>query len=155
TMNAGSIGEIPPSTRGSPGATSPIAIPVAVARSANLSQPGSISGSQCDLLFGSFQIIAASIMVRPPRRIAGSGAKFRIGTRRPPADVNLLFRTGDDFKTRAPQHGLGTGAIGYPPIGPVIRVFMLDEMEFRIIRIVEMTRGPEIVIGGHRFRPVA
>ncbi len=60
-MKSGSIGLIPPSTRGSPGASAAIACPASLAISANTAQPGSFSKSQWDLLFGSFQIIAASI----------------------------------------------------------------------------------------------
>src|SRR3546814_8492333 len=61
-IKAGSIGEIPPSTRVRPGAASAMASPVSFAISAKSDHSGSISGSQCDLLFGSFQILAASIM---------------------------------------------------------------------------------------------
>ena len=55
------MGDMPPSTRGSEGLAERIAAPARVTRSANRSQSGSTSGSQCDLLLGSFQIIAASI----------------------------------------------------------------------------------------------
>ena len=54
---------MPPSTRGSVGFSAAIAC---AGQHRHLgeqsSSPGSISESQCDLLFGSFQIIAASIM---------------------------------------------------------------------------------------------
>ncbi len=66
-MKSGSIGEMPPSTRGSPGASAAIACPAALQVSAKITQPGSASRSQWDLLFGSFQIIAASIIAGLPR----------------------------------------------------------------------------------------
>ena len=68
-MKFASMGDMPPSTRGNPGAASAIAAPANLAISAKRDQSGSISGSQCDLLLGSFQIIAASIM--PPPRECG------------------------------------------------------------------------------------
>ena len=68
-MKPGSIGDMPPSTRGSVGFTARMARPASCAISAKRVQSGSSSGSQCDLLLGSFQIIAASIM-----RVASSRA---------------------------------------------------------------------------------
>src|SRR3954452_21713594 len=62
SMKETSIGEIPPSTRWTSGWLVRMAFPAKIAISENLSHWGSISGSQCDLLLGSFQIIAASIM---------------------------------------------------------------------------------------------
>src|SRR3954451_11112348 len=65
-MKDGSIGDMPPSTRGSVGWALRIAFPAASARLANMAQSGSIRMSQCDLLLGSFQILAASIIGRSP-----------------------------------------------------------------------------------------
>ena len=61
-MNRGSIGEMPPSTRGSLGSRPRSRRAASFTISANVSQSGSISKSQCDLLLGSFQNITASIM---------------------------------------------------------------------------------------------
>src|SRR3954453_10549458 len=63
-MKAGSIGEIPPSTRSNPGASAATACPVKLAICPKAVQSGSNSRSQWDLLLGSFQIITASIMIR-------------------------------------------------------------------------------------------
>ena len=65
-MNSGSIGEMPPSTRGRSGLAALIALHAAIAIAAKRDQSGSTSGSQCDLLFGSFHTIAASIMAAAP-----------------------------------------------------------------------------------------
>ena len=53
---------MPPSTRVSPGLGPAIASPARRVICANRAQSGSISGSQWDLLLGSFQILTASIM---------------------------------------------------------------------------------------------
>jgi hypothetical protein len=59
-MKSGSIGEMPPSTRFTSGLTLSIAFAASITVRPNSDQSGSTSGSQCDLLLGSFQIIAAS-----------------------------------------------------------------------------------------------
>ena len=53
---------MPPSTRVSAGLSAFTAAAASCAICANLSQPGSSARSQCDLLFGSFQNLTASIM---------------------------------------------------------------------------------------------
>src|SRR5881227_919416 len=91
SRNEGSIGEIPPSTRGISGLTSAMALHAAIAISAKRLQSGSTSGSQCDLLFGSFQILTASIIGpprvadRPDHRPAGARSAGRYRPR-PPDD---------------------------------------------------------------------
>src|SRR5947209_19166861 len=61
-IKIGSIGEMPPSTRGTDGLACAMALPALIVIFANRLQSGSISGSQCDLLLGSFQIMTASII---------------------------------------------------------------------------------------------
>src|SRR3954449_4047170 len=63
-MKADRFGEIPPSTRSNSGASAATACPAKLAICPKAVQSGSNSGSQWDLLLGSFQIIAASIMIR-------------------------------------------------------------------------------------------
>src|SRR5437762_13882108 len=65
-MKLGSIGEIPPSTMGSSGFTLRIALPAAIAISANFLQSGSRLKSQWERLLGSFQSITASTIGRSP-----------------------------------------------------------------------------------------
>src|ERR1051326_3568532 len=65
-MKAGSMGEIPPRRRGKPGTSLFTALAAALVMAAKIFHSGSISKSQCDLLFGSFQSITASI-TRWPR----------------------------------------------------------------------------------------
>jgi hypothetical protein len=65
-MKCGSIGEMPPSTRFTWGFAASIALAASITVVAKIDHSGSISGSQCDLLLGSFQIIAASIIQSPP-----------------------------------------------------------------------------------------
>ena len=55
---------MPPSTRGSVAFSARIAWAARVTISEKRTQPGSTTGSQWDLLLGSFQIIAASIIGR-------------------------------------------------------------------------------------------
>src|SRR5690348_17659927 len=59
---------MPPSTRFTSGLACLMDSAAWIAMSANIVHSGSISGSQCDLLLGSFQIIAASIIARPRER---------------------------------------------------------------------------------------
>src|SRR5690242_9441178 len=77
-MNLGSIGEIPPRTRGMCGFTSATASAAAIAMSANIRHSGSISKSQWDLLFGSFQIITASTI--PPPSLAHAHTRAHLET---------------------------------------------------------------------------
>src|SRR3954465_6911395 len=62
-MNLGSIGEIPPSAFGSFGLISATLAEASFTICANCFHSGSISKSQWDLLFGSFQNITASTMI--------------------------------------------------------------------------------------------
>src|SRR3546814_17688741 len=105
SMNAGSIGDRPPSTRKMWGFSAAIAGPASVVIAANRSHSGSISGSQWDLLLGSFQILTASITIplplaRPERidRIS------TVGTPGQAAQTNFLFGMRQDFEPRHPQH---------------------------------------------------
>src|SRR5579884_3262149 len=45
-----------------------------------------------------------------------------------PADVNLLLGMIQDFESSAAQHRFGTGAVGNPPVGRVVGVFLFDEI---------------------------
>src|SRR3954449_2940769 len=94
----GSIGEIPPSTRGSFGFTDRMQSAVTFTMFEKICQPWSTSKSQWDLVFGSFQIMAASndkqqllecLRRKKLNRTVG-------GFQRPiflaPADVPLAFR---------------------------------------------------------------
>src|SRR5690349_17569501 len=124
-MKIGSIGEIPPRTRGRVGCSALIACPAAMAISEKSFQSGSISGSQCDLLFGSFQIIAASIM----ESSFGWIDSFRAWRRRNmAANVNFGLRVTQDGKAGAAKHGFDAGCIRSPPVGRIVRVSVLDEV---------------------------
>src|SRR3569833_956437 len=83
-MKPGSIGEMPPRTRGNVGWTERMALAASTAISAYRVLPGSSARSQCDLLLGSFQILAASIMLRPcgPGRLHRDMAACSAGTNR-------------------------------------------------------------------------
>src|SRR4051794_1789933 len=50
------------------------------------------------------------------------------------------------LEPRATEHGLHARAVRNPPVGPVLRVIVLDEVQLGISRIVEMMRRPEVVI---------
>ena len=96
---------------------------------ANTAQSGSVSKSQWDLLFGSFQIIAASIMASRPSPLLPGRAARRIdravlagGALRAAADEDLLLRVGHDLEAGAAQHRLRAGAVRNPPVRRVLRV---------------------------------
>src|SRR3954462_289268 len=120
-----------------------MALPARIAISANLVQPGSSSRSQCDLLLGSFQILAASIMAGSPRRIPRAVGLRPLAA---PAQVDFLFRVRGDSESGAAQHGLDAAAIRNPPVGRIVGVAVLDEVQLRIVVAIELVGGPEIVI---------
>src|SRR3954465_12977422 len=113
-MNPASIGEMPPSTRVIAGFSRPIASAARIVMFAKRLQSGSSSGSQCDLLLGSFQIIAASIMELSFRRIYRAAAGRIAGSA---AEIDLLLGMQNDFETGAAQHRFGAGPVRYPPVG--------------------------------------
>src|SRR4051794_28824958 len=121
-INNGSIGEMPPRTRGSPGASVAIASPARRAMVAKRDQSGSSSRSQCDLLLGSFHSIAASIILQSSPLTARlrwiDGAEGCRGLGRP-AHKNFLLGIGLDHKAGAAQHRGGAGTVGDPPVGVV------------------------------------
>src|SRR5438477_2851903 len=56
-----------------------------------------------------------------------------------------------DREPRAAQHRFDAGAIGYPPVGGIVRITMFDEVQLRKSGTVEQLGGPEIVIPLHRL----
>src|SRR5207248_289096 len=124
-MKTGSIGEMPPSTRVNPGRASPTASELSRAMRPKMRHSGSSSKSQCERLFGSFQIIAASITRSSPR-YGRERTPARVHLL-PRAHVHLLLGVAEDAEARAPQHRLRAGAVGEPPVGVVSRVGALDE----------------------------
>src|SRR3954464_6672965 len=103
SMNSGSMGEMPPSTRGRRGRSAWIASAASVTISANLLQSGSSAKSQWDLLLGSFHSIAASITVGLPRRRV-SGARPDRGALAA-AQEHLGLGPRHQLEARAAQHG--------------------------------------------------
>src|SRR5215217_2688026 len=157
-MKEGSMGDIPPRTRGNPAFSAAIACPARRVICANRSQFGSSWGSQCDLLFGSFQIFAASIT--PVLVVLGSLGSLAVGLRSPrvdggarliplsgAADVDLRLRVFDELEAGAAQHRLRTGRVRRPPVGPVAGVLVLDEVQLRVAGILEVILLEEAVVG--------
>ena len=137
-MNAGSIGEMPPSTRGSVGCSRAdrARSPAAPSRAKRV-QPRSISKSQCERLFGSFQSITAST-TRPvllardtPRRRARAPAPRR------QMNTSASGMIGDRRSRRCAASPPIAGAVGHPPVRRVARVLLLDEVQPRERRVVE------------------
>src|SRR4051812_24422239 len=93
-MKAGSIGEMPPRIRVSSGFSWRTATAASRTMRENASHSRSISKSQWDLLFGSFQNITAST------GIDGKGLNREIvaGARELSADENLGFRVVENGK---------------------------------------------------------
>src|SRR5207253_3347804 len=46
-------------------------------------------------------------------------------------NVDLVLGTCLDAEPGRPQHRLGAGAVGDPPVRPVMRIFALDEIHLR------------------------
>src|SRR4051794_37861097 len=123
-MKAGSMGEMPPSTRVSAGRSALIASPAKRTIAPNRRQSGSISKSQCERLLGSFQSMAASTMLVGPRGVGG------LGLGQPGlvfANEDLWLRVSRDGEAGAADHGLEAGAVGDPPVRRIARVQRLDK----------------------------
>src|SRR5918993_1410206 len=146
TMKAGSMGEMPPITRVVPRASASTASAANVTICANSLQPGSISASQCDMLFGSFQNITASTMASVPARTLGALPVTDVGA---PAQKHFGLGVTDDAEARAAQHGLEARSIRHPPVGGVVGISLLHEVQPRIVRGVEDRHFVERVIRGH------
>src|SRR5437764_5740833 len=121
--------------------------------SAKIRHCGSISKSQCDLLFGSFQIIAASTMDRPPsacRRMARglrgiNRARPFVGDWPPFADEHFGLGVNDNLEPGAAQHRLRAGAVGDPPVGRITAILVLDAVHARAAGPLEDVRLPEVI----------
>src|SRR5690606_11879145 len=113
-MKAGSIGEMPPSTRGRREFSAAIARAARIAMSEKVRHSGSRSTkSQCDLLFGSFQRITASIKRQSPAkgRAVARGCKRRSTEQRAANRVPSVEQLRDGGialeRARVPdEHGL-------------------------------------------------
>src|SRR5690349_18697201 len=145
-MNDGSMGEMPPSTRVRRGFSAATASVASLIMPANLVHPGSISKSQCDLLFGSFQNITASItlnLLQLVRRIEHAAVVHA------PANEDLCFRMRNDFEVRATQHRFETRTIWYPPVRRIATETLLDEIHLRKLPILKDLLLPKLVIVFH------
>src|SRR4051812_21941351 len=143
----GSIGEMPPSTIGSSGASARIAAAAVFTSCAKRTQPGSISKSQCDRLFGSFQIIAASStpFLQTARQRMEYGAVGRL------AHEHFGVGPFGDAEPGAAQHRFGAGGVRDPPVAGVAGVALLDEVQPGPGRVVEGRAIGEGIVGrpGH------
>src|SRR5919108_765689 len=100
------MGEIPPSTRSTFGFSAATAWAASLVMSANVRHSGSISKAQCDLLFGSFQNITASIMVTPSWALLWLGWINRVGSIlqiSAATNIHFRFRMTDDREARATE----------------------------------------------------
>src|SRR5205809_5317994 len=167
-MNCGSIGEIPPRTHKTSGLAWRTASAARSAISAKILQSGSTSKSQWDLLFGSFQIITASIITRSrspfPHRLgqriaAGQLHSFIVVSSNRGIDrtrllrqrdvlarENLGFRMVDDLESGAAQHCFHTSPIWNPPVRRIASVPLLHKIHLRKSRSFENFGLPEVVI---------
>src|SRR4051795_4069873 len=59
------------------------------------------------------------------------------------ADVDFALRMSDDPEPGAAQHRLRAGAVGNPPVGRIVGVALLDEMQLGKGRRLEQLRLPE------------
>src|SRR5919109_1589618 len=131
-INIGSMGEMPPSTRSRRGFSAATAAAASLIMLAKVRHSGSSSNAQCDLLFGSFQNITASIMGCLPLAVCLAG---RIDRPRPiwqflaAADKDFLLRMAENVKASAAQQCLGAGAIGNPPVGGIAGIGLFDKVQ--------------------------
>ena len=58
----------------------------------------------------------------------------------PTAEVNLVLWLRLDDKARGSQHGFDAGAVGYPPIGVIVRERVLDKVQPGVARLIERSR---------------
>src|SRR5436190_20589645 len=100
---------MPPKTRSSCGLAAATASAAAMAISENICHSGSISKSQWDLLFGSFQIITASIIIVPPNGCVDRAQAA--GQRTIAADEHFVFRMNYNIKSGTAQHASNRGAL--------------------------------------------
>src|SRR4051812_22458303 len=99
-----------------------------------MAQSGSISKFQCERLFGSFQSIVASTTRRSPS-----------------ADIDFLFCTIQDIKPGASQQSLDTRPIGYPPVGRIVGIAVLDKLHGRKTGLLKYFSFRERVVLLHRL----
>src|SRR3954465_15859001 len=64
----------------------------------------------------------------------------------PAADEYFRFRVSQDLKPGAAKHCLSTGAIGYPPIRRITRIFFLYKVHLGKSPAFEDLRLPKMVI---------
>src|SRR4051812_35328567 len=142
--NSGSIGDRPPKTRVSPGRSTDTDWAASLTISPKSFHSGSISKSQWDLLFGSFQNMTASIMAAP-----GLGwvnrARPRVD-RTPFADEHFLFGVTEDFETGAPQHGPDRSPVWNPPVGGVAGIFLFNEVHAGENGPIKDVLDPEVIV---------
>src|SRR3954465_10373165 len=125
SMKAGSMGEIPPSTRGRSRRSARMLSAASLTMAPKRVQSGSISKSQWDLLLGSFHSIAASTTV--VGSVGGISGLRLEGARLVFAHEHLRLRMVEDREAGAAQHRLEAGPIGDPPVGGIAGVKRLDE----------------------------
>src|SRR5829696_2012717 len=106
-MNPGSIGDIPPSTRVSAGCAAAVAPAAAEIMLPKIVHPGSISKSQCDILFGSVQNITASTMIRSLHIGSSQQRHFKPRLAGRFTDEHFLFGLVENIESRTAQHRTG------------------------------------------------
>src|SRR5690349_15483522 len=119
-MKAGSMGEMPPSTRVSAGRSAWMAAPARRVMAPNRFHSGSISKSQWERLLGSFHSMTASTMFVGSRGGVGGLCLGQPGVVFAQEDLGL--RVSRDGEARAAHHGLEAGAVRDPPVGRIARV---------------------------------
>src|SRR5215203_2051 len=119
---------MPPSTRVSAGCAAAVASAAAAIMLPKIVQPGSSSKSQWDMLFGSFQNITASTMIRS-LHVVGSLQQwdFEPGLTGRFTDEHFLFGLIENVEPGAAQHRAGTREIRNPPVCGVACVSLFDE----------------------------
>src|ERR1700693_6194038 len=95
---------------------------------ANISHSGSISKSQWDLLFGSFQNMTASTGI--DQKFSGQFGRRTIA---PATDEHFHFGMRAYLESGTAEHRFRTSPIRNPPIGRISRVTFLNEIHGRKI----------------------
>src|SRR5206468_10733904 len=62
------------------------------------------------------------------------------------AEIDFFLDALGDAESRRPKHRLGAGTVRHPPVGPVVGILLLDEVELGEARLEEDVGFRELVI---------
>src|SRR4051812_1928587 len=66
--------------------------------------------------------------------------------RLPAANIDFLLRVLEDVKSCTSQHRFAARVIWHPPVRRIAGVAVLDEMQLRISRLIEVVAAPKVIV---------